>query len=343
MKFSANAVAALPTTNNAFKVSYMVFEKKIEVIEIDEGDNEDNRNTDEKSATNKRTTDDEAMESKRSKRNIKSEHEVIDLTSEKKVSAKSTSMVSSTNTNNVKTEEKKTVKKVKIEEKEDETEVVVSKVESNNPEEMASLSVVVGFKYLRVFAMYAVDTGKSKSKLTNYVTKTTEDHTWGLFVSMRKGLPTMTMHGNVPKFFFDNPKVFDELLKRHNATSASGARLGVGANTMHNLAKIDGSLFLPQGTGVKDAQVVVIGGNSQTVSSEILELVDAGIDKSILAKVSKLQFYDDDFVIIVLPEGGSRTADLFLYYPKGNCMRENGKTGKVASQLMALFPAPPSR
>ena len=51
--------------------------------------------------------------------------------------------------------------------------------------------------------------------------------------------------------------------------------------------------------------------------------------KNTCSTVGRLVFEDADFVIVLLPVGGSRTADIFLYYSKGNCFCENSKTGKA--------------
>ena len=65
---------------------------------------------------------------------------------------------------------------------------------------------------------------------------------------------------------------------------------------------------------------------------------DDYLGKTTGSEVGTLEFEDKDFVIVLLSVGGGRTADIFLYYSKGNCFRENDKTGKDALDGMEAFP-----
>ena len=198
-----------------------------------------------------------------------------------------------------------------------------------------------GIRHFNVCACSTFPTGNSKSNINNYISPTKKNKTFCLYVDSQNGKPTMAFSGNIPKLFQARPDAFDELLKDNGATSSSGANKGACANTILNLAKIDGTLLLSGGTG--GGKVYVIAGDSQTIATGIQDLLDHKfVSKETYSKVGKLKFEDKDFVLVFLPVDGSQTADIFFYYYKGNCYRENGKTGKAAKEVMEIFPTPPS-
>ena len=198
-----------------------------------------------------------------------------------------------------------------------------------------------GIRHFNVCACSTFPTGNSKSNINNYISPTKKNKTFCLYVDSQNGKPTMAFSGNIPKLFQVRPDAFDDLLKDHDATSSSGANKGACKNTILNLAKIDGTLLLSGGKG--DGKVYVIAGDSQTIATGIQDLLDHKfVSKETYSKVGKLKFEDKDFVLVFLPVDGSQTADIFFYYYKGNCYRENGKTGKAAKEVMEIFPTPPS-
>lgn len=98
----------------------------------------------------------------------------------------------------------------------------------------------------------------------------------------------MSFFGNIPKLFQDRPDAFDEFLKDHRAKSISGANEVACANTILNLAKIDGKLLLSGGKG--GGKVADIAGDLQTIASKIQDLLDHHkfLSKEIYSKVGKL-------------------------------------------------------